>query len=99
MIICICHRVSDRDIARAVREGCADFDTLQDQLRVATGCGACRECARETFDAARAQACAGACQGQRTAPTAPAWHGVHRGPVRGAATLPALSPTAAVAVA
>jgi bacterioferritin-associated ferredoxin len=50
MIICICHRISDRDIARAAREGCASFDELQDELRVATACGACHDCARETFD-------------------------------------------------
>jgi bacterioferritin-associated ferredoxin len=51
MIICVCHRVSDRDIARAARQGCASFDELQEQLRVGTACGACGECARETFAA------------------------------------------------
>lgn len=49
MIICLCHRVSDRDIERKVREGCASFAQLQDETRVATGCGACAECARDTF--------------------------------------------------
>jgi bacterioferritin-associated ferredoxin len=53
MIVCICHRVSDRDIAHAARAGCASFDQLQDDLRVGLGCGACDECARETFDAHR----------------------------------------------
>jgi bacterioferritin-associated ferredoxin len=53
MIVCICHRVSDRDIAHAVRGGCASFDALQDDLRVGLGCGACQECARDTFDAHR----------------------------------------------
>jgi bacterioferritin-associated ferredoxin len=51
MIVCICHRVSDRDIAHAARGGCASFDELQDELRVGLGCGACHECARDTFDA------------------------------------------------
>jgi bacterioferritin-associated ferredoxin len=51
MIICICHRISDRDIAGAVREGCASFDQLQDETRVATACGACHDCAREVFHA------------------------------------------------
>jgi len=55
MIVCICHRVSDRDIDRAVREGCASFDQLQDDLRVGLGCGACHECARDTFEAHSAQ--------------------------------------------
>jgi bacterioferritin-associated ferredoxin len=53
MIVCLCHRVSDRDIARAARQGCASFDELQDQTRVGTACGACGDCARETFDAQR----------------------------------------------
>ncbi|WP_425260661.1 (2Fe-2S)-binding protein [Rubrivivax sp. RP6-9] len=70
MIVCICHRVSDRDIAREVRSGCADFASLQDTLRVATGCGACREHAEATFlEHAGAAACAG-CPGA-----------VHRGAV------------------
>jgi bacterioferritin-associated ferredoxin len=50
MIVCICHRVSDRDIARAATEGCASFDELQFELSVATACGHCHDCARATFD-------------------------------------------------
>lgn len=49
MIVCVCRRVSDRDIARAAQQGCVSFEALQDELGVATACGACRECARETF--------------------------------------------------
>jgi bacterioferritin-associated ferredoxin len=49
MIVCICHRVSDRDIERAALQGCASFEQLQDELRVATCCGLCRDCARDTF--------------------------------------------------
>jgi bacterioferritin-associated ferredoxin len=56
MIVCVCHRVSDRDIAHAAREGCASFDQLQDELRVATACGACGDCARRAFDAAQCHA-------------------------------------------
>ncbi len=55
MIVCICHRVSDRDIEREVRQGCASFDALQRQLRVASACGACGDCARKVFG----KACAG----------------------------------------
>jgi bacterioferritin-associated ferredoxin len=54
MIVCVCHRVSDRDIEREVRHGCHSFDELQDELRVGTACGSCLECARDTFDVARA---------------------------------------------
>ena len=56
MIVCVCHRVSDRDIAHAVRYGCASFDDLQEELGVATACGACGDCARETFAACAAKA-------------------------------------------
>lgn len=56
MIICICHRVSDRDIAREVARGCPSFEALQDATRVATGCGACGEFAKEAFAAHRSGA-------------------------------------------
>jgi bacterioferritin-associated ferredoxin len=58
MIVCVCHRVSDRDIAREAHAGCPSFDQLQDDLRVGTSCGACVECAQEVFDSA-------ACNGRR----------------------------------
>ena len=58
MIVCVCHRVSDRDITREAHSGCPSFDQLQDELRVATGCGACLECAQEVFSSA-------ACSGRR----------------------------------
>ena len=54
MIVCVCHRVSDRDIEREVRHGCVSFDELQDELRVGTACGRCLDCAHDTFDVARA---------------------------------------------
>jgi bacterioferritin-associated ferredoxin len=52
MIVCLCHRISERDIQRAVREGVSCFDQLQDDTRLASSCGCCHDCARETFDAA-----------------------------------------------
>ena len=50
MIVCVCHRVSDRDIERHVHQGCASFDQLQHDLKVATNCGRCLDCALDTFD-------------------------------------------------
>ena len=50
MIVCVCRRVSDRHIAAAVRDGCTSFEELQAELGVATGCGACTGCARETLE-------------------------------------------------
>lgn len=54
MIVCLCHRVSDRDIARAVASGTRCFEVLQDDTRVASSCGCCHDCAREVFDEALA---------------------------------------------
>lgn len=50
MIICVCNRVSDRDIARAVADGCETFDELQFETGVGTCCGCCHDCARQTFE-------------------------------------------------
>ena len=46
MIVCICHRISDRDIARHARAGMG-FDEIQLELGVATQCGQCEGCARD----------------------------------------------------
>ena len=64
MIVCICHRVSDRDIEREARLGCASFDALQQALRVGTGCGACTGCAQDVF-ARSARPCGGGGHAQR----------------------------------
>lgn len=70
MIVCLCHRISDRDIQVAVKSGTASFDDLQDDLRVATACGCCRDSALEVFGSACA--CSGASSG--AAPAASACH-------------------------
>ncbi|MBZ8138488.1 (2Fe-2S)-binding protein [Rubrivivax gelatinosus] len=62
MIVCLCHRVSDRDIAAAVQAGTRCFDVLQDDLGVASSCGCCHDCAREVFDAAVDRHAGGCCQ-------------------------------------
>ncbi len=67
MIVCVCHRISDRDIARAAQEGCASFDELQFELAVATCCGKCHDCARDTFHFHRAQKEAGGHAGHQHA--------------------------------
>ena len=53
MIVCVCRRVSDREIARHARAGMS-FDDIQFELGVATQCGQCESCAREVV----AQCCA-----------------------------------------
>ena len=54
MIVCVCRRVSDRDIARHARAGMS-FDDIQFELGVATQCGQCECSAREVV----AQCCGG----------------------------------------
>lgn len=46
MIVCVCRRISDRDIARHARAGMS-FDEIQFELGVATQCGCCESCARD----------------------------------------------------
>ena len=67
MIVCLCHRISDRDITREAAAGCSSFDELQDSLRVGTACGACLDCARETFSEATAKSACTGCPGARRA--------------------------------
>ena len=45
MIVCVCKRVSDREIVRHAHAG-MDFDAIQFELGVATQCGRCEGCAR-----------------------------------------------------
>ena len=46
MIVCVCRRISDREIARHARAGMS-FDDIQFELGVATQCGCCESCARD----------------------------------------------------
>jgi bacterioferritin-associated ferredoxin len=48
MIVCVCNRVSDRDIARQATAGLS-FDDIQLELGVGTQCGRCEGCARDVF--------------------------------------------------
>ena len=50
MIICVCRRVSDREIVRAVAAGCTSFDALQSRLGVGQCCGKCRDSVHEILD-------------------------------------------------
>jgi bacterioferritin-associated ferredoxin len=61
MIICVCHRVSDRDISKMSREG-ASFDELQWELGVATQCGRCEDCAREVHAQCQAKGAVALCR-------------------------------------
>jgi bacterioferritin-associated ferredoxin len=54
MIVCVCRRISDRDIERHARDGCPSFDDLQMDSGVSSCCGRCTDCARAVFENARA---------------------------------------------
>ncbi len=45
MIVCVCRKVSDRQIRQAVAEGADSLECLQFELGVATQCGRCADCA------------------------------------------------------
>jgi bacterioferritin-associated ferredoxin len=55
MIVCVCRRVSDREIERLAGSGCASFDELQMESGVATCCGQCADCAQAVFSNAQAR--------------------------------------------
>ena len=56
MYVCICNAVTDRDIREAAERGIHSFDGLRRELKVATCCGRCEECARNTLAEARTRA-------------------------------------------
>lgn len=62
MYICLCKRVSDRDIRQGVLEGeVSCMESLRERLGATTGCGACWLAARQCLDEALAQkACSSA---------------------------------------
>lgn len=49
MIVCVCNRISDREIVRNAHAGMS-FDDIQLELGVATCCGRCESCARELVE-------------------------------------------------
>ncbi|MDM0046333.1 (2Fe-2S)-binding protein [Variovorax dokdonensis] len=60
MIVCVCRRISDREIARHARAGMS-FDEVQLELGVATQCGQCEGCAREVVAQCAASGSVAAC--------------------------------------
>ena len=56
MIVCVCRRVSDRQIREAVADGAHSLQCLQIDLGVATQCGRCADCASRVLCDARSAA-------------------------------------------
>jgi bacterioferritin-associated ferredoxin len=47
MYVCVCNRVTDSQILDAADQGATSLEALGEQLKVATCCGRCAECAHE----------------------------------------------------
>lgn len=52
MYVCVCNSVTDRQIRKAVHSGVSTFEGLSAELKVATCCGRCEDCARRVLDQA-----------------------------------------------
>ncbi len=72
MIVCVCHRISDREIARHVHAG-MDFSDIQLELGVATQCGQCEGCARELVEQCNRQRPVAAVQAAPVVLHRPSW--------------------------
>ncbi|HAI58428.1 MAG TPA: bacterioferritin [Xanthomonadaceae bacterium] len=55
MYVCVCNGVTDRDIQRAVDEGCDSLESLASRTGCGSTCGCCREYAAEAITQARTQ--------------------------------------------
>ena len=53
MIVCVCRRVSDRQIREAAAAGAHSLECLRFELGVATQCGRCADCASQVLCDAR----------------------------------------------
>ena len=42
MYVCICNRITDKDVEQAISEGHTDLNALHDHLGVGSTCGTCR---------------------------------------------------------
>ena len=56
MIVCVCRRISDHQIRKAVADGAHSLECLQFDLGVATQCGRCADCASRVLCEARSSA-------------------------------------------
>jgi bacterioferritin-associated ferredoxin len=72
MIVCVCRRVSDREIARHARAG-MDFDDIQFELGVASQCGQCESCARDVIAQCNACQPVAAIRGSASPQESPLW--------------------------
>lgn len=55
MYVCVCNKVTDHQIRNAAERGVNSLEQLSAELRVATCCGRCKDCARRVLDQAVAE--------------------------------------------
>ena len=72
MIVCVCRRISDREITRHAKAGMS-FDDIQFELGVATHCGQCEGCARDIVSQCSATTPVAALRGQQDRTDLPGW--------------------------
>jgi bacterioferritin-associated ferredoxin len=53
MYVCVCHAVTDRDIAQAVAEGAHSMRDLRERTGITSTCGRCAQCAHACLKEAR----------------------------------------------
>jgi bacterioferritin-associated ferredoxin len=51
MYVCLCQRISDRQIRESVHRGASSFEEVKEMLPVASCCGCCEETARDVVQA------------------------------------------------
>jgi bacterioferritin-associated ferredoxin len=56
MYVCVCNKVTDKQITEAVYRGADTLEAVSRELRVATCCGRCRDCATQVIQDAVVQA-------------------------------------------
>jgi bacterioferritin-associated ferredoxin len=72
MIVCVCRRISDREITRHAKAGMS-FDDIQFELGVGTQCGRCEGCARDIVDQCSATFPVAALRGPQDRTELPGW--------------------------
>ncbi|NMP16143.1 hypothetical protein HII16_07320 [Thalassotalea sp. Y01] len=49
MFVCICHQITEADLANAVEQGANTMKEIRDQLSVASQCGKCVQFAKQVL--------------------------------------------------
>ena len=57
MFVCVCNKVTDGQIREACKKGASTMDCLKSQLKVATCCGRCQDCAKQLLRESQANLC------------------------------------------